>query len=239
MRTILALAAAALLAPAPAHALGNCKARVGRADGVVRVWASGVSGTLLWGGASGAETNAFPNAGACLVSGRAVACELGAPGSEAQITPPELCRIHLRDDAAATCSAWVKGCTPGVRTTTDITGPPGPTGDPGPIGPTGADGPPGPIGPTGPAANTTLVYVTCTGSVASGGAAQSSCTASCPAGTQIAGGTCHSPISAAPQFYQGTIADPGTNTQWSCVARNQNAVSANIQAEGTAICLPQ
>jgi hypothetical protein len=36
---------------------------------------------------------------------------------------------------------------------------------------------------------------------------------------------------------QSFIADPGTNTQWTCTVKNQNATSTAIQALGTAICL--
>ena len=71
-----------------------------------------------------------------------------------------------------------------------------------------------------------------------GGGASSSCTATCPANTKITGGTCSNQTST-PQFVQAAIADPGTNTQWLCTVKNQNATSTAIQALGTAICLDQ
>jgi hypothetical protein len=81
-----------------------------------------------------------------------------------------------------------------------------------------------------------LSYVTCLGPSNSGGGASSSCTATCPAGTKISGGTC---TAATPQFVQAFIANPGVDTEWSCTVKNQNAVSTAIQAAGTAICLEQ
>jgi hypothetical protein len=44
-------------------------------------------------------------------------------------------------------------------------------------------------------------------------------------------------VAATLQFTQGLIADPGTNLQWSCTVKNQNAVSTAITAQGTAICM--
>jgi hypothetical protein len=54
----------------------------------------------------------------------------------------------------------------------------------------------------------------------------------------IVGGTCSNQTTT-PQFVQAAIADPGTNTMWSCLVKNQNATSTAIQALGTAICLQQ
>ena len=70
----------------------------------------------------------------------------------------------------------------------------------------------------------------------SGAGASSSCTATCPGGYKIAGGVCANQT-ATPQFVQSSIADPGTDTQWSCTVKNQNATSTAIQALGTAICV--
>jgi hypothetical protein len=57
-------------------------------------------------------------------------------------------------------------------------------------------------------------------------------------GTQIVGGTCSNGTST-PQFVQALIANPPTNTDWSCTVKNQNATSTAITAQGTVICLPQ
>ena len=251
--------------PTPGHAVSNCSAKLYKKDGTIRVSASGITGTLTWGNEAGSETNAFFNAATCIASGTATKCVLGDVGTDERITPPELCTVYLADDGAEDCAAYIKGCTPGVRDAT-LQGPPGPqgpagpAGPPGPVGPAGAqgqagndgaigpagsDGPPGPQGPAGPDGPqgpagpfAQLQYVTCTGTSNSGGGASSSCTATCPAGTKISGGTCSNQTST-PQFVQAAIADPGTNTQWSCLVKNQNATSSAIQALGTAICLEQ
>lgn len=236
------------LAATPGHAVSNCKAKLFKKDGTIRVKADNITGALTWGNEAGSETNTFANAATCIASGAARNCELGAPGSPEQITPPPLCTIYLADDGAQDCSAYIKGCTPGLRDATDLEGPPGPTGPPGPPGPPGAtgapgspgaagqDGAPGPPGPPGP--TQLLHYATCTGPSNSGGGASSSCTATCPAGSTISGGACANQT-ATPQFVQAFIADPGTNTEWSCTVKNQNATSTAIQALGTAICLDQ
>jgi hypothetical protein len=244
----------------PAHAVSACKAKVYKKDGTIFVKADGITGAVRWGGAAGQEVNAFDNEGTCVAAGAARNCEIGAPGSAEQITPPELCRIFLADDGSETCSAYIKGCTPGVRDQdagptgpagpSGPAGPPGgaggagPSGPPGPTGPAGpAGGPSGPPGPTGPAgpsgppgSGASLQYVTCTGPSNTGAGASSSCTATCPSGYTITGGTCANQ-SSTPQFVQAFIADPGTNTEWSCTVKNQNATSTAIQALGTAICL--
>jgi hypothetical protein len=72
----------------------------------------------------------------------------------------------------------------------------------------------------------------------SGGGASSSCSVTCPTGTKIASGVCAN-NTALPQFMQGLISGPGTNTTWSCLVKNQNSASGSIAAQGTAICLPQ
>jgi hypothetical protein len=81
-----------------------------------------------------------------------------------------------------------------------------------------------------------LAYVSCTGPTATGGGASSSCTASCPAGHKIAGGTC---FASTPQFAQAYVCNPGVDTEWCCTVKNQNAVSTAIAAQATAICMPQ
>ena len=49
----------------------------------------------------------------CVANGTASKCELGS-GAQ-RITPPELCTVFLADGFGA-CSAFIKGCTPGLRT---------------------------------------------------------------------------------------------------------------------------
>jgi hypothetical protein len=253
------LAAIVLLGPSPSRAVDGCKAKLFKKDGTIRVSATGVNGTLLWGDAAGFETNPFDNGATCVSSGTATNCVFGAPGTPERITPPKLCTVYLADDSAIGCAAYIKDCTPGERQ--PMQGPPGPQGPDGPQGPPGPDGPigaqgvPGPSGPQGPTGPEgpqgpagpegpagppgplpALVYVTCAGPTNSGGGASSSCTATCPVGFNIAGGTCANQTTT-PQFVQSSIADPGTNTQWSCTVKNQNATSTAIQALGTAICL--
>lgn len=244
VRESVAIAAvlAAAFTASPAHAVSNCQAKLFKKTGAIRVSADGITGTVRWGGAAGQETNAFADAGTCVASGEASNCHLGAPGSAEEITPPELCEVFLADDGANTCSAYIKGCTPGLRAGTALVGPSGPSGPPGasgpsgPAGPSGPGGPSGPQGPSGPAGSSGSVsYDTCTGPSNSGAGASSSCTATCSSGT-IVGGTCANQTST-PQFVQAFIADPGTNTQWSCTVKNQNAASGAIQALGTAICM--
>jgi hypothetical protein len=232
----LSLAVLALgVLPGTARAVDSCKAKVSKQDGTIQVLAQGVVGTLLWGDADTTVTSGFDNAATCVSGGFASGCTLGAPGTPERITPPRLCRIHLADDGTNTCSAYIKHCTPGLRT--GEPGPAGPEGPEGPQGPPGAPGTPGADGAEGPPGPLpTLVYVSCTGPSNSGGAATSSCTASCPPGHKVAGGTCSS---ATPQFVQAAICNPGTDTDWCCTVRNQNAVTAAISALGTAICMPQ
>jgi hypothetical protein len=259
---VLALATA-LLTPSPAGAVSSCRAKVDR-SGTILVYARGVTGTLLWGGTAATTTSPFANAATCLGGAIAMRCELGADGTSQQITPPQLCTIHLADDGPDVCGAHIRGCTPGLRDSdagppgpTGPTGPIGPTGSPGPpgtngtngtngtdgadgaSGPTGPPGPPGPTGPTGadglPGAPPVIAYVTCTGPSNSGAGASSSCTASCPAGDKVVGGTC---TSSTPQFVQASLC-PASFVDWCCTVKNQNAVSAAIQAQGVAICLPQ
>lgn len=110
----MATAFAGTLWPSTGLAVDKCKVKVKAADGTILVNAKDVSGTLLWGYASGAETNAFSNAGTCVTGGVAKRCELAASPDPARITPPELCTLYLKD-GAGTCSTFIKPCTPGVR----------------------------------------------------------------------------------------------------------------------------
>lgn len=99
---------------APATAALKCSAKTSAKDGTISVAGSGATGVVRWGVASGAQVNAFANEATCVVAGKLKDCQLGAPGSAAAITPPELCRVWVRDDASE-CAAYLKGCTPGAR----------------------------------------------------------------------------------------------------------------------------
>jgi hypothetical protein len=111
------LCIATVLAAPPAQALDKCKVKIDKKTGTLLVSARNVTGTVLWGAESGSETNAFSNAGTCVVAPNAKKCELAAEGEVARITPPELCTLYLVDDAPSSCQAYIKGCTPGVRNT--------------------------------------------------------------------------------------------------------------------------
>ena len=128
-----------VLLPGRATAVDACRVRIGSHDGVLRVYAKGVTGVFRWGGDAGSATNPFANAATCVAGGAAVACELGAAGTPEQITPPQLCALYLADDGPTACVTHIKPCTPGLR-----------SGEPGPDGPQGPAGPAGPAGPTGP-----------------------------------------------------------------------------------------
>src|SRR5262249_17410097 len=84
--------------------------------GLIDVFASGVSGPLLWGNRSGSEASTFANAATCIAGSSASKCEFGAPGSVEAITPPDLCTVYLKDNGAE-CATYIKGCTPGARAT--------------------------------------------------------------------------------------------------------------------------
>ncbi|HXJ37003.1 MAG TPA: hypothetical protein VMS22_23465 [Candidatus Eisenbacteria bacterium] len=103
-----------VVTPAVGHAIVKCSAKVNSKTGVIDVYASGVSGTLLWGDRSGAEATSFFNATTCIAGASASRCELGAAGSVQAITPPDLCTVYLKDSGPE-CAAHMKGCTPGVR----------------------------------------------------------------------------------------------------------------------------
>lgn len=112
---VLAVGLATLLGPASGEAITRCTAKISAADGTISVSGTGVSGNLQWGAGSGSEANAFANETTCVQNGKAKGCQLGAPGTPTAVTPPELCRLWVRDDAAE-CSIYLKGCTPGART---------------------------------------------------------------------------------------------------------------------------
>ena len=116
----LVLGVALLLGPSTGSAALKCSVKVNPGNGVIQVSASGVSGPLLWGDRPATESNTFANAATCIntARGRAALCELGATSptvtSEA-ITPPDLCTIFVKDGVGE-CAAFVRGCTPGLRT---------------------------------------------------------------------------------------------------------------------------
>lgn len=113
---LLAAAVALLGAGSDAHALQSCKVKVDPKTGAIQFSAKDVFGVLRWGESLASANRVFANDAACTASHRANKCELGTPGSASQITPPELCRIFVRDiGGGPSCSAYIKGCTPGVR----------------------------------------------------------------------------------------------------------------------------
>ena len=110
-KAILTIAGCTLLMWAgAAGAITTCKAKIHPSDGIIRVTAHGVSGTLLWGNTAATATNALP--GCDTSSGNAVNCTLGS-GAVA-ITPPPLCTLYLKDGSGP-CAAYIKSCTPGAR----------------------------------------------------------------------------------------------------------------------------
>ena len=115
-RIAVAATVAALLWPVVGSAATKCKAKVDPTDGTINVGAKTVVGTLKWGSTSGNATQTFVNGGTCVANGKAKRCQMDTPGSPAAITPPDLCRLYLKDDGSdPECSAYIKGCTPGPR----------------------------------------------------------------------------------------------------------------------------
>lgn len=115
--TILFATAVALLGAASgAHALESCKVKLDPKTGAIQFSAKDVFGVLRWGESLASANRVFANDPACTAKHKATRCELGTPGSASQITPPELCKIFVRDiGGGPSCSAYIKGCTPGVR----------------------------------------------------------------------------------------------------------------------------
>lgn len=105
-----AVVLATLLIVPGASALEKCKVKTDPKNGTLLVSAAGVDGTLKWGGSASGATNPFFNP-SCVTAGVAKGCVLGDVGSEARITPPRQCTLHLADDSGS-CSVFVKGCTP-------------------------------------------------------------------------------------------------------------------------------
>jgi len=106
---IIVVLATLLIVPG-ASALDKCKAKTDSKNGTILVSAADVHGTLKWGGTASGATNPFFDP-ACVAAGVAKGCLLGDVGSEARITPPRQCTIHLADDTG-NCSVFLKGCTP-------------------------------------------------------------------------------------------------------------------------------
>jgi hypothetical protein len=111
----LLVAALIVAIPASSQAVTKCKVKVDRKTGVIKVDARDVVGSMLWGGAAGEEASAFFNESSCVVGTKARRCTLAAEGTVEAITPPSTCFIHLADDGAESCSAFISGCTPGIR----------------------------------------------------------------------------------------------------------------------------
>src|ERR1051325_2050442 len=135
------------LARLRADAARHCRATARLRDGVISVSADDVSGELRFVAAPEPTERSFYNAGTCLRARHASHCLVDALQSEPGRTPPDTCVLELRDEVG-TCTAWVRHCTPGLRTVArpSDNGTPGPQGPPGPIGPRGDRGPTGPSG---------------------------------------------------------------------------------------------
>lgn len=98
----------------PAEAIDKCKVKIDNKSGVVLVSATGVQGPLKWGNeADQVVTDVFE--ASCVSAGKAKNCTLADPTTAEAMRPPERCTLYLGDDAMP-CSAYIKGCTPGVRT---------------------------------------------------------------------------------------------------------------------------
>lgn len=118
MKLFLTCAVGLVLGAGPSQAVEGCKAKISSKDGTVQVSAKNVEGNptdLVWGGALGEEKNVFSNAADCVSNGKAKNCTFGDPGSRLANTPPASCRVFLADGGMATCSVYIKGCTPGTR----------------------------------------------------------------------------------------------------------------------------
>ncbi|MEO2138289.1 MAG: DUF4215 domain-containing protein, partial [bacterium] len=88
--------------------------------GALNTDARDVTGSLRWGGTANDVINTFFNEGSCVVAGRAKKCLTGPAGSLESLTPPSTCTMHLADDSQLTCSTYIRGCTPGLRSGTDV-----------------------------------------------------------------------------------------------------------------------
>ena len=112
--TVALAALVVLLGVSSASAIDKCKVKVDKKTGVINVDASGIGGPLTWGSTSGSEINVFFNAGTCVAGDKAKRCNLANPATLAAKTAPPGCTIYLADGVTP-CSAWISGCSPGVR----------------------------------------------------------------------------------------------------------------------------
>jgi hypothetical protein len=111
-----ALVVSGLTFASHAHAVDACKVKLDPKTGVIQFSGKNVLGVLRWGDSVSSASNVFANNATCVSSGKATKCELGLPGTADRITPPELCTLFVRDiGGGPSCSAFIKGCTPGVR----------------------------------------------------------------------------------------------------------------------------
>ena len=107
--------------PAPSEAVQKCKVKIAR-DGTVQLSANGIIGVPKWGERAGEETRDLVDPGGCLVPGKLNKCLMAPEGTVESKTPPSTCEVHFADMTLETCSAWIKGCTPGVRGGSSHTG---------------------------------------------------------------------------------------------------------------------
>lgn len=97
------------------EAITNCNS----SDGVILVEGKDVLGTLTWGPEAGKELYPLFNP----TSDRTTPgddtpkkCQIGALGTPEQISPPEGCKVYLKDSGnASTCAVYIKKCIPGRR----------------------------------------------------------------------------------------------------------------------------
>ncbi len=111
---LLVIVSFAATSPIPAQAVDKCKVKIDARTGVLAVNANDVGGSLRWGSSAGDETNDFFNSNDCLTSGKARRCNIADPATEEARTPPTTCTLYLADDTTS-CSAFIRGCTPGAR----------------------------------------------------------------------------------------------------------------------------
>lgn len=110
------IAGAILFAGSPAGAITNCKAKVDKRTGLIKVSGTGAdASTLKWGNAPGTEINPFFDP-VCVnaTTLKATNCTLADPLLLASKSPPPECTLYL-NDVNGPCSVWIPGCVPGVR----------------------------------------------------------------------------------------------------------------------------
>lgn len=118
-----------LLTPQPSHAVDRCTAWINPWNGVVEVFAKYIDDdTFRWGVEAGAEFNEFDNP-ECMRGHRARGCRLAPRDTLEARTPPSDCTLYVAD-AAGSCSTWIRGCVPGVRTLPEVQPTDVPTGTP-------------------------------------------------------------------------------------------------------------